>query len=53
MLGEGADGSSMTRTIALANALADVIAAWDMDGEMLRRRTAEAQRTQSCGKEYR
>ncbi len=36
MLGEGADGSSMTRTIAMANALDDVIVAWGMNGEMLR-----------------
>ncbi|MGE3927791.1 MAG: sulfite dehydrogenase [Lautropia sp.] len=36
VLAEGADGSSMTRTIPLANALDDVIVAWGMNGEMLR-----------------
>ena len=36
VLAEGADGSSMTRTIAMENALADVIVAWGMNGEMLR-----------------
>ncbi|HEY8709351.1 MAG TPA: sulfite dehydrogenase, partial [Burkholderiaceae bacterium] len=36
LLAEGADGSSMTRTIAMANALDDVIVAWGMNGEMLR-----------------
>ncbi len=36
VLAEGADGSSMTRTIAMKNALADVIVAWGMNGEMLR-----------------
>ena len=36
VLAEGADGSSMTRTIAMANALDDVIVAWGMNGEMLR-----------------
>ncbi len=36
VLAEGADGSSMTRTISMANALDDVIVAWGMNGEMLR-----------------
>jgi len=36
LLAEGADGSSMTRTIPLANALDDVMVAWAMNGEMLR-----------------
>jgi sulfane dehydrogenase subunit SoxC len=36
VLAEGADGSSMTRTIAMENALDDVIVAWGMNGEMLR-----------------
>ena len=36
LLAEGADGSSMTRTIPMANALDDVIVAWGMNGEMLR-----------------
>lgn len=36
VLAEGADGSSMTRTIAIENALDDVIVAWGMNGEMLR-----------------
>ena len=36
LLAEGADGSSMTRTIAMENALDDVIVAWGMNGEMLR-----------------
>ena len=36
VLAEGADGSSMTRTIAMKNALDDVIVAWGMNGEMLR-----------------
>ena len=36
VLAEGADGSSMTRTIAMAHALDDVIVAWGMNGEMLR-----------------
>ncbi|MDE2298103.1 MAG: sulfite dehydrogenase [Burkholderiales bacterium] len=36
LLAEGADGSSMTRTIAMANALDDVMVAWGMNGEMLR-----------------
>jgi sulfane dehydrogenase subunit SoxC len=36
VLGEGADGSSMTRTIAMDRALDDVILAYGMNGEMLR-----------------
>ena len=36
VLAEGADGSSMTRTVNLANALDDVIVAYGMNGEMLR-----------------
>ncbi|MDM5181601.1 sulfite dehydrogenase [Massilia sp. DJPM01] len=36
VLAEGADGSSMTRTIGLERALDDVIVAWAMNGEMLR-----------------
>ncbi|MBX3670226.1 MAG: sulfite dehydrogenase [Rhodocyclaceae bacterium] len=36
VLAEGADGSSMTRTIALDRALDDVIVAWGQNGEMLR-----------------
>ena len=36
VLAEGADGSSMTRTISMARALDDVIVAWGMNGEMLR-----------------
>ena len=36
VLAEGADGSSMTRTINLANALDDVLVAYAMNGEMLR-----------------
>ncbi len=36
LLAEGADGSSMTRTIPMANALDDAIVAWGMNGEMLR-----------------
>ena len=36
LLAEGADGSSMTRTIAMKNALDDVMVAWAMNGEMLR-----------------
>ncbi len=36
ILGEGADGSSMTRTIPLDRALDDVIVAYGMNGEMLR-----------------
>ena len=40
VLAEGADGSSMTRTINMANVLDDVMVAYGMNGEMLRRRTA-------------
>ena len=36
ILAEGADGSSMTRTIAMDRALDDVLVAWAMNGEMLR-----------------
>ncbi len=36
VLAEGADGSSMTRTIAMARALDDVLVAFAMNGEMLR-----------------
>lgn len=36
VLAEGADGSSMTRTIAIERAMDDVIVAWAMNGEMLR-----------------
>jgi sulfane dehydrogenase subunit SoxC len=36
VLAEGADGSSMTRTIPMKNALDDAIVAWGMNGEMLR-----------------
>ena len=36
VLAEGADGSSMTRTIAMDSALDDVMVAWAMNGEMLR-----------------
>jgi sulfane dehydrogenase subunit SoxC len=36
VLAEGGDGSSMTRTISMKNALDDVIVAWGMNGEMLR-----------------
>jgi len=36
VLGEGADGSSMTRTISLERALDDVLVAYGMNGEMLR-----------------
>jgi sulfane dehydrogenase subunit SoxC len=36
ILAEGADGSSMTRTINLQNALDDVMVAYGMNGEMLR-----------------
>jgi sulfane dehydrogenase subunit SoxC len=36
VLAEGADGSSMTRTINIENALDDVIVAYGMNGEMLR-----------------
>lgn len=37
VLAEGADGSSMTRTIAMERALDDAIVAYGMNGEMLRR----------------
>ena len=40
MFAEGADGSSMTRTINMANVLDDVMVAYGMNGEMLRPRTA-------------
>jgi sulfane dehydrogenase subunit SoxC len=36
VLAEGADGSSMTRTISIDRALDDVLVAWGMNGEMLR-----------------
>jgi sulfane dehydrogenase subunit SoxC len=36
VLAEGADGSGMTRTIAMGRALDDVMVAWAMNGEMLR-----------------
>ncbi len=36
VLAEGADGSSMTRTISMEAALDDVLVAWAMNGEMLR-----------------
>jgi sulfane dehydrogenase subunit SoxC len=36
VLAEGADGSSMTRTIAIERALDDVLVAYGMNGEMLR-----------------
>lgn len=36
VLAEGADGSSMTRTISIERAMDDVIVAWAMNGEMLR-----------------
>ena len=36
VLAEGADGSGMTRTIAIDRALDDVMVAWAMNGEMLR-----------------
>lgn len=36
ILAEGADGSGMTRTISMENALDDVIVAYGMNGEMLR-----------------
>ena len=36
VLAEGADGSSMTRTISMDAALDDVMVAWAMNGEMLR-----------------
>ena len=36
VLAEGADGSGLTRTIAMERALEDAIVAWGMNGEMLR-----------------
>jgi sulfane dehydrogenase subunit SoxC len=36
VLAEGADGASLTRTIAMERALEDSIVAWGMNGEMLR-----------------
>ena len=36
VLAEGADGSGLTRTIAMERALDEVIVAWGMNGEMLR-----------------
>jgi sulfane dehydrogenase subunit SoxC len=36
VLAEGADGSSMTRTISMTSAMDDVMVAWAMNGEMLR-----------------
>ena len=36
VLAEGADGSAMTRTLAMERALDDVMVAWAMNGEMLR-----------------
>ena len=36
VLAEGADGSSMTRTISIERAMDDVLVAWAMNGEMLR-----------------
>ncbi len=36
VLAEGADGSGMTRTIAMDRAMDDVLVAWAMNGEMLR-----------------
>ncbi len=36
VLAEGADGSSMTRTLAIERAMDDCIVAWAMNGEMLR-----------------
>ncbi len=36
VLAEGADGSSMTRTIGMDRAMDDCIVAWAMNGEMLR-----------------
>jgi sulfane dehydrogenase subunit SoxC len=36
VLAEGADGSSMTRTIPMDRALDDVLVAWGQNGEMLR-----------------
>ena len=36
VLAEGADGSSMTRTVPMDRAMDDVMVAWGMNGEMLR-----------------
>lgn len=36
VLAEGADGSSLTRTLSIERALDDVLVAWGMNGEMLR-----------------
>jgi sulfane dehydrogenase subunit SoxC len=36
LLAEGADGSGLTRTLAMERALDDAIVAWAMNGEMLR-----------------
>lgn len=36
VLAEGADGSGMTRTVAIDRALDDVLVAWGQNGEMLR-----------------
>jgi len=36
VLAEGADGSGLTRTIAIERALDDTLVAWGMNGEMLR-----------------
>jgi sulfane dehydrogenase subunit SoxC len=36
ILAEGADGSGLTRTVAMERALDDAIVAWAMNGEMLR-----------------
>jgi sulfane dehydrogenase subunit SoxC len=36
VLAEGADGSGLTRTIAMERALDDVLVTWGMNGEMLR-----------------
>ena len=36
VLAEGADGSSLTRTVPIERALDDVMVAWAMNGEMLR-----------------
>ena len=36
LLAEGADGSSLTRTISMERALDDCMVAWGMNGEMLR-----------------
>ncbi len=39
VLAEGADGASLTRTIAMERALDDAIVGWGMNGEMLRPET--------------